>query len=194
MQRILVSLVVAAVFSIVPAAPLFAQGALSEINGTATDQSGAVLPGVTVTLTEETTGLVRTVVTNDAGRWVLPALQPGRYTIKAELSGFQTQNRAGVVVNVGQAITINLALPVGTLTDQVTVNAEAPLVEVTRSDVGTNITNANIDALRVVTKDDTRIVAQTASREAGNVTVLRFSREARLTSRSYCVRCGPTAA
>jgi hypothetical protein len=101
-----------------------------------------VLPGVTVTLTEETTGLVRTVVTNDAGRWVLPALQPGRYTIKAELSGFQTQNRAGVVVNVGQAITINLALPVGTLTDQVTVSAEAPLVEVTRSDVGTNIKRA----------------------------------------------------
>src|SRR5262245_59669970 len=147
MQRIVVSLVVAAVFSIVPIAPLFGQGALSEINGTATDQSGAVLPGVTVTLTEETTGLVRTVVTNDTGRWVLPALQPGRYTIKAELSGFQTQNRSGVVVNVGQAITINLALPVGTLTDQVTVSAEAPLVEVTRSDVGTNITGQNIDAL-----------------------------------------------
>ncbi|HEU5254361.1 MAG TPA: carboxypeptidase regulatory-like domain-containing protein, partial [Vicinamibacterales bacterium] len=147
MQRIVVSLVVATVFSIVPVAPLFAQGALSEINGTATDQSGAVLPGVTVTLTEETTGLVRTVVTNDAGRWVLPALQPGRYTIKAELSGFQTQNRAGVVVNVGQAITINLALPVGGLTDQVTVTGEAPLVEVTRSDVGTNITGQNIEAL-----------------------------------------------
>src|SRR5262245_40581478 len=147
MQRIVVSLVVAALFSIVPVAPLFAQGANSEINGTAADQSGAVLPGVTVTLTEETTGLVRTVITNEAGRWVLPALQPGRYTIKAELSGFQTQNRAGVVVNVGQAITINLTLPVGGLTDQVTVTGEAPLVEVTRSDVGTNITAQNIDSL-----------------------------------------------
>src|SRR5262245_64113722 len=147
MQRTLGYLVVAALLSTVPVAPLFAQGALSEVNGTATDQSGAVLPGVTVTLTEETTGLVRTVVTNDTGRWVLPALQPGRYTIKAELSGFQTQNRSGVVVNVGQAITINLALPVGTLTDQVTVSAEAPLVEVTRSDVGTNVTGQNIDAL-----------------------------------------------
>ncbi len=147
MQRTLGYLVVAALLSIVPVAPVFGQGALSEVNGTATDQSGAVLPGVTVTLTEETTGLVRTVVTNDAGRWVLPALQPGRYTIKAELSGFQTQNRAGVVVNVGQAITINLALPVGGLTDQVTVTGEAPLVEVTRSDVGTNITGQNIEAL-----------------------------------------------
>ena len=147
MQRTLGYLVVAALLSSVPVAPVFGQGALSEVNGTATDQSGAVLPGVTVTLTEETTGLVRTVVTNDAGRWVLPALQPGRYTIKAELSGFQTQNRGGVVVNVGQAITINLALPVGGLTDQVTVTGEAPLVEVTRSDVGTNITGQNIEAL-----------------------------------------------
>ena len=147
MQRVAASLVVGAFLSVVPLTPLFAQGALSELNGIAVDQSGAVLPGVTVTVTEETTGLMRTVVTNDAGRWVLPALQPGRYTIKGELAGFQTQNRAGIVVNVGQALTINLTLPVGTLSDQVTVTAEAPLVEVTKSEVGTNITSQNIDAL-----------------------------------------------
>src|SRR5262245_16317187 len=147
MQRTLGYLVVAALLSIVPVAPLFGQGALSEVNGTATDQSGAVLPGVTVTLTEETTGLVRTVVTNEAGRWVLPALQPGRYSVKAELAGFQTQNRTGVVVNVGQAVTLNLALPVGGLSDQVTVTGEAPLVEVTQTQVGTNITSQNIDSL-----------------------------------------------
>src|ERR1041384_5584072 len=132
---------------LVSATPLLAQGALSEAHGTTVDQSGAVLPGVAVTLTEETTGLVRTVSTNEAGRWVLPALQPGRYTIKAELAGFQTQNRAGLVVNVGQALTINLTLPVGGLADQVTVTGEAPLVEVTKSEVGTNITAQNIDAL-----------------------------------------------
>ena len=148
MQRPLVCVFVGTLLSLaLSATPLLAQGALSEVNGTATDQSGAVLPGVAITLTEETTGLVRTVITNDAGRWVVPALQPGRYAIKAELSGFQTQTRAGVVVNVGQAITINLALPVGGLTDQVTVTGEAPLVEVTRSDVGANITAQQIDAL-----------------------------------------------
>jgi hypothetical protein len=147
MQRVLVCLVVGAFLSVLSAAPLFAQGALSEVNGTAVDQSGALLPGVTVTLTEESTGLVRTVVTNEAGRWVLPALQPGRYTVKAELAGFQTQNRAGLVVNVGQALTINFTLPVGTLSDQVTVTADAPLVEVTKSEVGTNITAQNIDSL-----------------------------------------------
>ncbi len=78
---------------------------------------------------------------------MLPALQPGRYAVKAELAGFQTQNRTGVVVNVGQAVTLNLALPVGALSDQVTVTGEAPLVEVTQTQVGTNITGQNIDAL-----------------------------------------------
>src|SRR5258705_7861924 len=145
MRRVLVYLVVGAFVTLVPVTSLRAQ-ALSEVNGTAADQSGAVLPGVTVTLTEETTGLVRTVITNDAGRWVLPALQPGRYAIKAELAGFQTQTRTGVVVNVGQAVTLNLALPVGALSDQVTVTGEAPLVEGTQTQVGTNITGQNIHA------------------------------------------------
>src|SRR6476620_10352027 len=104
MQRIAVRLVVGVLLTIVSAGSLYGQGALSEVNGTAADQSGAVLPGVTVTLTEETTGLVRTVITNEAGRWVLPALQPGRYAVKAELAGFQTQTRTGVVVNVGKAV------------------------------------------------------------------------------------------
>ena len=147
MQRPLVCVVVGTLLALLAIVPVFGQGALSEVNGIAADQSGAVLPGVTVTLTEETTGLVRTVITNETGRWVLPALQPGRYTVKAELSGFQTQNRTGIVVNVGQAVTLNLALPVGTLTDQVTVTGEAPLVEVTQTQVGTNITGANIEAL-----------------------------------------------
>ena len=146
MQRVLVCLVVGAFLSLAPT-PLVAQGALSEVNGSAVDQSGAVLPGVTVTLTEETTGSRSNGRRERSGSLGPAGLQPGRYTIKAELTGFQTQNRAGVVVNVGQAITINLSLPVGTLTDQVTVNAEAPLVEVTRSDVGTNITGQNIEAL-----------------------------------------------
>ena len=146
MRRVRQGLVVVGVL-LALAAPLLAQGALAEVNGTAADQSGAVLPGVTVTLIEETTGLVRTVVTNETGRWVVPALQPGRYTVRAELAGFQTQNRTGIVVNVGQAVTLNLGLPVGGLSDQVTVTGEAPLVEVTKSEVGTNITKENIDAL-----------------------------------------------
>src|SRR5918996_1815719 len=102
--------VVATLLAVVPT---FGQGAVAEVNGNAVDQSGAVLPGVTITLTEESTGLVRSVVSNESGRFSVQALQPGRYTMSAELEGFQTQALTGITVNVGQALTINFTLPVG---------------------------------------------------------------------------------
>ena len=131
--RAVVGVVLASLLAVVPT---FGQGAIAEINGNAVDQSGAVLPGVTVTLTEETTGLVRTVVSNDTGRFTVQALQPGRYTMRAELQGFQTQAMTGVTVNVGQALTINFTLPIGGLQDQITVTGEAPLIEVTQTEIG----------------------------------------------------------
>src|ERR1043166_713665 len=114
----------------------FGQGAVAELNGIASDQSGSVLPGVAVTLTEETTGLVRTAVSNETGRFVLSAITPGRYTIRAELPGFQTQTRTGITIAVGQAVTINFTMPVGTQQTEITVGGEAPLVEVTQTQIG----------------------------------------------------------
>jgi hypothetical protein len=125
----------------------YSQGAVAEVNGVTVDQSGAVLPGVTVTLTEESTGLVRSVVSNETGRFSIPALQPGRYTMRAELPGFQTQSQMGIAVNVGQALTINLTLPVGGLQDQITVTGEAPLIEVTSTELGKNLSTAEIENL-----------------------------------------------
>ena len=123
------------------------QGAVAELNGIASDQSGSVLPGVTVTLTEETTGIVRTIVSNETGRFVLPAITPGRYTIRAELAGFQTQTRSGITIAVGQAVTINFTLPVGTQQAQITVSGEAPLIEVTQTQLGTNMSSQDIENL-----------------------------------------------
>jgi hypothetical protein len=132
------------VLAVVPAS---GQGAVAEVNGITADQSGAVLPGVTVTLTEETTGLIRSVVSNETGRFSVQALQPGRYTLMAELSGFQTQALKGITVNVGQAVTINFTLPVGTLTDQIIVTGEAPLIEVTSTELGKNVSSTEIENL-----------------------------------------------
>ena len=133
-----------AVVAVVPAS---GQGAIAEVSGNTVDQSGALLPGVTVTLTEETTGLVRSVVSNDIGRFTIQALQPGRYTMRAELSGFQTQAMTGLTVNVGQALTINFTLPVGGLQDQITVTGEAPLIEFSQTQIGANITAQAIEDL-----------------------------------------------
>ena len=127
--------------------PLFGQSATAEFNGSVVDQSGAVLPGANITLTEESTGLMRTAVSNDAGRFVIPAIQPGVYTVRAELSGFQTQSRTGVRVLVGQAVTLTLTMPIGALTDQITVTGEAPLIEVTQTTLGSSLTTEDIENL-----------------------------------------------
>jgi hypothetical protein len=126
---------------------VFGQGGVAEVNGNVTDQTGSLLPGVTITITQESTGLQRTVVTNESGRFVIAAVTPGQYTIRAELSGFQTQTRTGVAVLVGQAVTFNMSLPVGGLTDVVTVTGEAPIIEVTQTQIGANITAQAIEDL-----------------------------------------------
>jgi outer membrane receptor protein involved in Fe transport len=132
---------------LLPAMSAFGQGGVAEVNGSITDQTGSLLPGVTITLTQESTGLQRTVVTNESGRFVIAAVTPGQYAIRAELSGFQTQTRTGVAVLVGQAVTFNMSLPVGGLTDVVTVTGEAPIIEVTQTQIGANITAQQIDDL-----------------------------------------------
>jgi hypothetical protein len=139
-------LCVAVVF-VLSAVPVFGQGPVAEVNGSAADQTGAALPGATITITEETTGLMRTAVANESGRFVIPAVTPGRYTMRAELPGFQTQTRTGITVLIGQAVTLNFTLPIGTLTDVVTVTGEAPLIEVTQTSIGTNITAQDIENL-----------------------------------------------
>ncbi len=147
MERRVVCVVVGALLSLLPAGPAFGQGAVSEVNGSVVDSSQALLPGVTVTMIEETTGLTRTVVSNDRGRFVAIAMTPGRYTIKAELGGFQTQTRSGVIIAVGQAVTINFSMPIGALQDQVVVTGEAPLIEPTQTQIGTNMTQKDIENL-----------------------------------------------
>ena len=127
--------------------PVFGQSATAEFNGSVVDQSGAVLPGAAITVAEESTGLVRSAVSSDAGRFVLPAVPPGVYTVKAELSGFQTQSRTGVRILVGQAVTLALTMPIGSLTDQITVTGTAPLIEVTQTTLGSSLTTEDIEGL-----------------------------------------------
>ncbi|MBI3050187.1 MAG: TonB-dependent receptor [Acidobacteria bacterium] len=136
-----------AVVCVLTSAPVFGQGGVAEINGSIADQTGSVLPGVTITIMDEATGLMRTAVSNESGRFVIPAVTPGRYTITAELTGFQMQRRTGVSVLVGQAITFNFTLAIGGLTDQVTVVGEAPIIEITQTQIGSNITAQAIEDL-----------------------------------------------
>lgn len=132
------------------AAPALAQGGRSTISGTVYDSAQAVLPGVTVTLVNEATGLSRTLVTDAEGRFVAATLTPGTYTVTAEITGFVTHTQEGLNVGVGQEAEVEFRLGVAGITEEVTVTAQAPLVEVTASRVGTNVTRQQIDNLPAV--------------------------------------------
>jgi hypothetical protein len=137
-----------AVFLVVlPSAAVHAQGGRAELSGTITDSEAAVLPGVTIVATNEATGLERTSVTGPEGRYIIPSLLPGTYTLKADLSGFQTTQRTGVVLNVGQEVTLNLTMQIAGVAETLTVTAVAPLVESTSNRIGTNVTSSEIDSL-----------------------------------------------
>jgi hypothetical protein len=122
-----------------------AQGGRAELAGVVLDQGKAVLPGVTVTVTHEGTGQARQAVTSAEGKFVIPTLLPGSYTVKAELQGFEPTNRTGVVLQVGEEISINLTMNLAGVRETVIVTGESPVVETTASKIGTNITASEID-------------------------------------------------
>jgi hypothetical protein len=103
------------------------------ISGTVRDQSAALVPGAVATATNVDTGVSRTSVTNEQGFYRIPALDPGRYTIRIELSGFKTVERTGVAVVIATETTVNVSLEVAGVGEAVTVTAEAEAVQLNKS-------------------------------------------------------------
>jgi hypothetical protein len=104
--------------------------ATAGLAGRVTDESGGVLPGVTVTATQTDTGFTRPAVTDGSGAWVMSNLPVGPYRLEIALQGFRTFVQTGIVLQVGATPTINAALAVGNLEETVTIEANAPLVDV----------------------------------------------------------------
>ncbi len=123
----------------------WSQTTTARVSGTVTDDSGAVLPGSQITVKNVETGVPRTVVTDERGRYVVPQLPPGSYEISASMSGFETMIRKGITLAIGQEVTLNLAMRVGTVSEQVTVTADAPLVNTSGSAV-----SGVVEAKRIV--------------------------------------------
>src|SRR5437667_3236823 len=118
--------------------------ATAQISGTVKDQSGAVLPGVEVTVTQTETGISRSAVTNETGTYVLPNLPLGPYRLGAGLPGFRTFAQTGIVLQVNSNPTINIILQVGQVTAKIEVQANATQVETRTTAVGQVIENARI--------------------------------------------------
>src|SRR5215471_13473273 len=107
---------------------LSAQGVRATIVGRVTDDTGAVLPGANITITNVGTNESRSVLSNDNGEYAIPQLAPGQYTLTAEYAGFNKVVRSGIVLETNQQARLDLVLKVGTLTEEVEVSAAAPLV------------------------------------------------------------------
>src|SRR5580765_3485563 len=118
--------------------------ATAELNGRVADESGAVLPGVTVTATQTDTGFVRTAVTDAAGTYSMPNLPTGPYKVEVSLQGFKTYVQTGIVLQVGGTPTINAVLGVGNLEETVSVEAAAPIVDVRSAGISEVVENERI--------------------------------------------------
>ncbi len=117
-----------------------AQDFRGRINGTVSDNTGAVLPGVTVTATSPALIQPQVQVSGAEGDFRFLALPPGVYEVTFELSGFQTVKREGIRVVINQTLTVDQQLQVATLQETVTVTGDSPVVDTSTTQVGTNFT------------------------------------------------------
>src|SRR5262245_44824089 len=128
MSRKLVLICTIAALLVVPWAA-HAQRTTGDIRGVITDQSGAILPGVTVTLRGPMVAGARTTVSNEEGIYRFPDLPPGIYEVTAELSGFTTVAQTGIPVSLGASAELNISLKVSTQSETITVVAESPVID-----------------------------------------------------------------
>src|SRR4030095_3300484 len=121
--------------------------ATAQINGTVSDSSAAVLPGVTVVAIQTDTGFRREVVTDQAGAYALLNLPIGPYRLEASLQGFRSYVQTGIVLQVNSNPVIRVTLQLGQLSETLTVEGQAPLVETRNPAIGEVITNEQVEAL-----------------------------------------------
>ena len=124
--------------------PAFAQqrGAIS---GKVLDPDGLNLPGATVTITEQQTGLTRTVVTASTGAYSIPNLEPGVFTLVVEMTGFGAIKQTDVVLTAGSMITLEVKMQVAGLKEAVLVTGQAPLVQKTSNQIGGSLSSREIE-------------------------------------------------
>ncbi|MGH9573514.1 MAG: carboxypeptidase regulatory-like domain-containing protein [Candidatus Acidiferrales bacterium] len=113
-----------------------AQNTGGTISGTVADKTGAVIPGVTVTATNEATNVVNTVQTNSSGAYSFLTLPVGTYDVEAKQTGFQNYKQTGIALNVNDHITVDVAMEVGTVSQTVEVSANAAHVETSTATLG----------------------------------------------------------
>jgi len=133
-----------------------AQTDRGQIRGTVTDSQGLPIPGVNVVLLNTSTGVRAESASAGTGDFAFPGLVAGAYQVSAKLQGFKEFTQTGISVDVGRTVSISVALQPGELTETVTVQATAPLLDSQTSDIGTSVTRRQILDLPVPLSGDSR--------------------------------------
>ena len=136
-----------ALVSVASAAAANGQSVTGTILGIVSDTSGGVMAGAKVTIVNEGTALTRTVTTDSNGEYTAPSLPTGRYTVMSEMTGFKTLALSNIDVGVDQRVRIDLKLEVGAMTESVSIQAESPLLQTSSSELGTTVSDEQIEAL-----------------------------------------------
>src|SRR5881227_2654782 len=130
------------------------QAANGAIEGTVSDSSGGVLPGVTVTITSVDTGTQRIVIMNEKGLYRAPLLPLGTYRVLAELPGFKKFEQTDIHLSVGQTAVVNATLSIGAVSETITVSgSDIPALDVARIDIGHTMSDLEVHNLPLVARN-----------------------------------------
>jgi hypothetical protein len=154
------------------AVPVAAQTS-GTITGTVRDAQGGVLPGVTMSLRNSETGVARTAVSESDGTYLFQGVAPGRYELAAELAGFANAEVRDITITIGLQLQRDLTMGLQTLQESVTVTAEAPVIEITRTDVAQVITEEQIDTLPMSDRQPASLVLLLPGTNMDNTQVRR---------------------
>jgi hypothetical protein len=152
-MKVRFALVVLTAFLYLSGGISFAQTTGGSVHGRISDESGAPLPGATIVAAQTATGTSRTITADASGYYRMKELPVGPYEFTISLSGFTTQVRKGVNITVGQEAVLDIVLKITPVAETVTVQEEVPIVEPTKTSIGTTITEQQIEDLPLRNRD-----------------------------------------
>jgi len=151
-------LCVALVFSAIAGAPAWGQTTNSQVLGTVTDSSGAVIANAAIQVRNVSTGVTRTTASDSQGRYVVPDLLVGDYEVQASVQGFQTTVRRGITLTIGRQAVVDFSLQPGQQQQTITVEAQVSQVETTSSAISAQVSSKQIEELPLNGRNYTQLI------------------------------------
>jgi hypothetical protein len=143
-------------------APVWGQEVTGAVVGIIRDSSGSVVPGASITLSNQATQAQLQTTSDESGNYQFPLVRAGRYTVTAEASGFQRLVRPDVIVNTAERLRLDLGLQVGAVTETVTVTAETPLLQSEKATVGQVVEQRTLVSIPLATRNFTHLLGTSA--------------------------------